>query len=1122
MDDLLKFLARLGLDQYSTVLASNDVDLTTLPFLTDADFASLGLSLGHRRRLMAAVKEFDGSHKPVAMEKVAVTSNTGGDQAERRQLTVMFCDLVGSTKLSAELDPEDLRLIMQQYQEAASNVIKSYDGYVAKLLGDGILVYFGFPKANENDCERAVRAGLDVVEAVNQIQMMTANATRSLKVRIGIATGLVIVGEMSGANVVEAHAVVGETPNLAARLQSIAQPGSIVISAESKDLVGAIFEYEDLGPRSIAGFEVPVRAWRVLREARAANRFHVLRSARMTELIGRDEQLDILRRRWQVAQQGSGAVVLISGEPGIGKSRLFQALRSEIAIDASSCLEYQCSQFHVDKAFAPVIGHLEHAAGFLFDDSSDVRASKLESILLEPERDCEILTGLLRIPGRRQISEIEPDPELRKERVLDTLMHEVELKIAQGPLLIAIEDLHWVDASTMEFINRLVEASATSSLFLIITTRPNFNAPWIAQSHVSFIMLNRLDPRGIRALILATTGGKTLPESVVEQIEFRTDGIPLFVEELTRSVVQSGAFEEQADRLVLAGTLPQNAIPATLQEALTARLDRMPAIKDTAQLGAVIGKQFSYRLISTVTLSNEPQLRAALAKLEAEGILSRRGSGSAEIYEFRHALIQEAAYTSLLKSTRAELHERIARSLLGNMSDEGASDPAMVAHHLTEAGMIDEAVDHWIAAGELSVETSGYVEALSNFSTAIGLLKQLPFGPPRHEREIAALLTAGPCQVQVLGPASDEMLETYSTAVELCKKYGTLEQRFKALWGLWFYRFMLGDVPKMRDLAEQLIPLAHDLGDPSLVLEGHHCEWAALSLLGNLDGALESTKEGIRRYRAEEHHWMTFQYGGHDPGLCARSLNALNLCLLGYPDQAKAVADDAIERAISLNHAYSLLETLFCALVVMMLRRDHSEVRVLAERLIALADAGRLPPQARALANGFLGWVETETGNATEGLASMKSSVADWQRFWGAWAFPLDTAYAFALAQQGHPDEALRIIDASIEAGGDSGGNWWDAEFLRVRGNTLLVRNPQDHAEARTFLTDACNLAQSKNSRLFQLRAACDLAHVYLDSGDAVAAHDLLTPVLAWFTEGHELPDYTDAMAELERIDLQQ
>ncbi len=1121
MDDILELLARLGLERYSSAFESNDVDLATLPYLTDDDLASLGLSLGHRRKLMAAIKELSGSPKSIASNEFSVASTTRVDKAERRQLTVMFCDLVGSTKLSAELDPEDLRFIMRQYQEAASNSIKAHDGFVAKLLGDGILVYFGFPKAKENDCERAVRAGLEVIEAVNQIRTNT-NTIRSLQVRIGIATGLVVVGEMAGAEAIEAHAVVGETPNLAARLQSIADPGAVIVSSETKDLVGAIFEYKDLGSKSIAGFERPVHAWQVVREAWANSRFDVLRGAYMTALIGRDEQVEILGRRWAAAKNGSGGVVMISGEPGIGKSRLVQALRSEVANDASNCLQYQCSQFSIDTAFAPIVGHLEHAAGFTHDDSSDIRVAKLEAALLEPELGSKILTGLLRIPGRRQISEIEPDPELRKERVLKALIHEIELHIARGPVLMLIEDLHWADASTKEFIDRLVEVCVGRPLLLVITTRPNFNAPWIAQSHVSFVMLNRLDAKGMRALILATTKGKMLPQSVIKQIELRTDGIPLFVEELTRSVLQAGILEEGADRFVLAGALPQQAIPATLHETLTAKLDRMPASKDTAQLGAVIGRQFSYRLISAVSSKEEQSLAAALSDLEAEGILSRRGSGSSAIYEFRHALIQEAAYASLLKSRRAELHERIARCLLGDMPGESASDPATVAHHLTEAGKFDEAVDYWLAAGELSTETSGYIEALSNFSVALRLLQQLPSGTTRHEREIATLLLAGPCQVQALGPASDDVFETYSTAVALCENYGTLEQRFKALWGLWFYRFMVGDVSKMHDLAERLIPLAQDLGDPCLVLEGHHCEWAALSLLGDLDGALQSTKEGIRRYRAEDHHWMTFHYGGHDPGLCARNLNAVNLCLLGYPDQAKVVSDDAVERAIALDHAYTLLEGLFCALIVMMLRRDYSAVCAHARHLIELTEAGRLPSQAKALATGFLGWVQTETGNEAEGLSNMQSSVADWQSFWGAWCFPLDAAFALVLARQGHADEALEFIDTSRQAGGSTGGTWWEAEFLRVRGDTLLLRNPEDHDGVRESLTEALDVARTRNARLLELRAAHDLARLYEQGGDYSAAHDVLAPVVAWFAEGHDLPDYVNAKIELDRMNLRQ
>ena len=1112
MNDLKEFLENLGLGQYQSVFSKNDVDLPTLGHLTDQDLIELGLSLGHRRKLKAALSDLAPELEKALRDTSPLEFQNAG---ERRQLTVMFCDLVGSTQLSSQLDPEDLRKVMQQYHAAASQTIAGHGGYVAKLLGDGILAYFGFPNANENDCERAVRAGLAVIDAVGEIVPSAGDASKLLEVRVGIATGLVVIGELTGATVTDADAVIGETPNLAARLQSLADPGSVMISDETHELVGGVFEYRSIGQKHVAGFPKPVSVWRVLHEVRASNRFDLLRGQRMTDLVGRREETDLLRRRWASAQSGKGSVVVISGDAGIGKSRIAQALRENIAKDAPSRLQYQCSQFHIGTAFTPVIRHFEHAAGFAHDDSAGVRADKLNSLLGDGEN--EVIAALLRLRSARAIAEIEPDPELRRERVLEALIAHIERRSTAGPMLVIFEDLHWADDSTLEFINKLVEVAARLPILIVATTRPGLDVSWLGDPHVSFVMLNRLDHQGIRALIHAVTNGLSLPDDVLTQIEQRTDGVPLFVEELTRSILQSGLLEMREDRLVAAGELLPGAIPMTLQDTLTARLDRMSTAKETAQLGAVIGRRFSFSLIAAVSTAGPDALTAALKMLEDEGLLSKSGAGSDLAYEFRHALIRDAAYESLLKSTRAELHGRFARCLLRDFSELAETEPAIVAHHLTEAGLNDLAIDNWIAAGERSVETSGYVEALKNLAKALTLLRTAETDPSRKGREIAVLLAMGPCQVQVLGPASDEMLETYATAVHLCEKHGTLEQRFKALWGLWFYHFMLGDVLRMRDLADQLIPLARELGDEALELEGHHCEWAALSLLGDLEGALTSTEIGIEKYRQDQHHWMTFHYGGHDPGLCAHSLNAVNLCLLGYPDRAKTVMSDALNFADRLNHSYSLLETKFCALTVMLLCSDHAGIRQHAGELIELTDANRLPSEARALANGFLGWVQTETGEVASGLSLMKASVSDWQAFWGAWCFPLDAAYAAALTDQGECEAALGILDAATEVGGSTGGHWWDAEFLRVRGKALLGLQSSDTSEVRTSLDAALAAARKREARLFELRAATDLANLILDEGDASAAKVLLEPVVQSMPQGHDLLDIIVAHKTLGR-----
>lgn len=1107
--DLAEFLDRLSLGQYASAFAENDVDFETLHHLTDEDLVSLGLSLGHRRKLNAALRAH--SESPLA-ETAATKAAANEERAEHRQLTVMFCDLVGSTNLSARLDPEDLRNLMQQYHNVASRAIVAHGGHVAKLLGDGILAYFGFPDANENDCERAVRAAQKVVADVDTIVPGTADVTEKVQVRIGIATGRVVIGEMTGASITEFDSVVGKTPNLAARLQSLARPGTILVSAETRTLVGDVFNYEALGPQNIAGFPEPLPVWRVLQERLASNRFDLLHGPNITDLVGRAEEVDLLERRWASVQNGAGSVVFIKGDAGMGKSRLLQSLRRDIVGDGATHLQFQCSQFQRGTAFAPVVSHLEHVAGFTHDDSPESRVSRFKSAFGEDQN--EILAALLRLQDARTMSEIEPDPELRRERILAHLMELIERRTSSGPLLIVVEDLHWSDDSTLEFVNRLVDAASKLPVLLVLTTRPGIETAWLDDPHVSFIMLKRLDRAAVQALIHAVAGGRALPTDVRDQIEQRTDGVPLFVEELTRSILSSGLLKQEGDQFIAAGPVSPQAIPMTLQETLTARLDRLSAVRDIAQLGAVIGRRFQVDLISDVCAIEEDELLSALTTLEQEGLLSRRGSGTDAVYEFRHALIREAAYESLLRSRREEIHERIARHLMEHIAND---DPAMIAHHMTEAGLHTEAIDHWIAAGDLSIETAGFVEALSNYSNALTQLRKIPPDDKRYAKEIDVLLALGPCQVQVLGPASKEMYVTYATAVQLSEDHGLPEQHFKALWGLWFHYFMLGAVPKMHELANQLIPLARETGDEALELEGHHCEWAALSLLGDFSSALSSTEKGIRAYNQDKHHWMTFHYGGHDPGLCAHSLKAVNLCVLGYPDQAKVVAEQAIGNAMRLNHSYSVLETLFCSLIVMMLRSEYDAIKLYAPRLIELTDAQRLPPEARALANGFIGWVETETGDEAEGLALMGKSIGGWQAFWGAWCFPLDAAYALALARKGDIDAALQIVDGASEVGGTTGGHWWDAEFHRVRGNILLLSDAANLGAAEASFSNALKAAKDRRALFFEMRAATDLARLRLEQGEAQAARELLVPVLNSLSEGRALPDFLNASKLLDR-----
>lgn len=1112
---------------YAQAFAENEVDAEVLPSLTADDLRDLGVSLvGHRRKLLDAIATLqrDGAHA-VQGGGSRESKDHGPPRvdAERRHLTLMFCDLVGSTTLSARLDPEDWREVLQKYLDVSTAAIRRFNGFVAKYQGDGILAYFGYPQAHEDDVERAVRAALDVVTEVKGLKGTVGGKTNvELSVRIGVATGLVVVGDMIGEEASERSAVVGETPNLAARLQAVAEPDSVVISPSTHELAGAVFEYDDIGEHDLAGIDGPVRVWKVLREALAASRFDVTRGSTLTPLIGREEELSILTGRWGMTKSGEGQVVLIAGEAGIGKSRLVQVIRERISTEEHGQLLYQCSQFHINRAFYPITAQLERAASIESSDSTEKKATKLETLLGQSgsnsQSELPIFAALLSLPGGNRFSDIEPDPEQRKGRVLDALLHYLEALARMNPILCIFEDVHWIDASTMEFLSKIVERIQDMPVFVILTARPEFASPWTGLAHTTLMALSRMNPRSTAQLVASVLDGKLLPDDVLKQIVERTDGIPLFVEELTRTVLGMGLLEAKDDQYILTGPLPPLAIPTTLHDSLMARLDRLSMAREIAQLAAAIGRSFDYAVLADVSALEERALQDGLTELDAAGLVLRHGTPPDATYQFKHALIQEAAYQSLLKTTRMEFHRRIAESFETSFPDVPRTDPGLLAHHYTEAGLLDHAIPYWQSAGERAIETSAFVEGIENFSKGLELLKSLPETTRRVSQEITLGLALGVAQVQALGPASEEVERTYSRALELCDRKDTPEERFKALWGLWFVQFMRGNVPGMQAFADQLSPLAEELGNDALVLESHHVQWAGLSLMGELDMALQHTEEGIARYCVEEHHWLTFVYGGHDPGLCAQNLHAILLCLKGYPDQARRRSTAAVAQAEELGHPYTLLEGLFCGLIVGLLQADLEALERNAGVLNTLARDGKLPAEAAGLANGFLGWAMAEKGQSKDGLELMRNSAETWQSFWGPWCFPLDAAFAAVLCRAGHGDEALHIVDQAVLAVEEGGGHWWDAEFYRVRGEALWRQGQSARNEAEACFVKAMEYAGAQNAMFLKLRAARSLAEHKIDDGEDEQAGALLRPVYDWFTEGFDMPDMVASKALLERL----
>jgi class 3 adenylate cyclase len=645
------------------------------------------------------------------------------DAAERRQVTVMFSDLVGSTALSARMDPEDLREVISAYQKCVADTVRRFGGFVAKYLGDGVLVYFGYPQAHEDDAERAVRAGLELIAAVAGLKTRAA-----LQTRVGIATGLVIVGDLIGSGAAQEQAIVGETPNLAARLQGIAEPNTVVIAEGTRRLLGNLFELQDLGAKDLKGVAGPVRAWAALRASSAEGRFEALHASGLTALVGRDEELDLLLRRWSRAKTGEGQVVLLSGEAGIGKSRLTAALLERLAAEPHTRLRYFCSPQHTDSAFYPIISQMERAAGLAHDDTPQRKLDKLDAVLAQsftPRQDAALFAEMLSLPNDGRYPVLELIPEQRRQRTLDAFAAQLAGLARQQPVLMIVEDAHWVDPTSLEVFGRTVDRIKALRVLLIVTFRPEFNAPWAGRSHVTSLALNRLGEREAAAIIARLVGNKELPADVMAEIVERTDGIPLFVEEMTKAVLEAES-EGEGRRTAAAVPSPALAVPASLHASLMARLDRLGSAKEVAQIGAAIGREFFHALLAAVVRKPEVELNSALDRLITAGLLFRQGVPPHATYLFKHALVQDAAYGTLLREPRRELHARIAEALESQFAEIAENRPELLARHCTEAGLIEKAAVLWCKAGQWSLDRSALVEAAEQLTRALAHIETLP------------------------------------------------------------------------------------------------------------------------------------------------------------------------------------------------------------------------------------------------------------------------------------------------------------------------------------------------------------------------------------------------------------
>jgi class 3 adenylate cyclase/predicted ATPase len=1122
--DVGGWLRRLGLEQYEASFRENKIDDTVLPRLTAEDLKDLGVEfVGDRRKLLdaiAALPEASAPTPPLSDAPLAI-DKAAKDTAERRQVTVMFSDLVGSTALSARMDPEDLREVISSYQKCVAETVRRCGGFVAKYMGDGVLVYFGYPQAHEDDAEQAVRAGLELIGVVGALM---PNAP--LQTRVGIATGLVVVGDLTGSGEAQERGIVGETPTLAARLQGIAEPNMVVIAEGTRRLLGNLFEFEDLGAKDLKGIAGPVRAWAALRASSAEGRFEALHTAGLTALVGREEELDLLLRRWSKAKSGEGQVVLLSGEAGIGKSRLTAALLERLSGEAHTRLRYFCSPQHTDSAFYPIIGQMERAAGLAHDDKPQAKLNKLDAVLAQTStstEDAALFAEVLSLPNDGRYRALELAPEQRRQRTLEALTSQLAGLARQRPVLIIFEDAHWVDPTSLEVFGRIVDRIKTLPVLLIVTFRPEFDAPWVGQSHVTSLTLNRLGEREAAAIIARLAGSKALPADVLAEIVERTDGIPLFVEEMTKAVLEAES-EGAARRTAAAVPSPALAVPASLHASLMARLDRLGPAKEVAQIGSAIGREFSHALLAAVARKPEAELGSALDRLIRAGLLSRQGVPPQASYLFKHALVQDAAYGTLLREPRRALHARIAEAIGGQFAETAESRPEILAHHCTEAGLIEKAAGLWGKAGHRSLDRSALAEAAAQFMRALEQIATLPGTPALRREEIKLQVELANALMHTKGYAAPETKAALEWARQLIEQAEALGEPpedplllFSVLYGFWVANFNAFEGDVVRELAVQFLALAekHKAKVPRMI--GHRLMGNSLLYSGDIAEGRTHLDRAIALYDPAEHRPLATRFGQdmRVTTLCHRSWA---LWFLGYPDAALADSDQALSDAREIGQAATLMHALNFTSGTHIRCGDYAMAKTQINELVALADEkGALIWKAWGMMNE--GSVLALTGRASDAIEMLISGIAAHRTTGSAIWLPLYLPrLARAHAELGQFEEAWRCIGEAMTAVETAKEKWCEAEVHRVAGEIALKSPEPDVAKAQAYFERALSVARAQEAKSWELRAATSLARLWRDQGKRQQARELLAPVYDWFTEGFDTLDLKEAKTLLDKL----
>ncbi len=1110
MQTFQDWLQQIGLSRYAQEFSQHAIDFDVLPTLSEGDLRELGLALGDRRRLLQAVGALATGGNPVPG-----TSEPWPAAEERRQLTVMFCDLAGSTELASRLDPEQLRDVMQAYQRSCTEVIRRYEGHVAQYLGDGLMVYFGWPRAHEDDPVRAIRAGLEVVEAVSQLAF--AEPTR---VRVGIHTGLVVVGDTGRGDASVPKAAVGDTPNIAARLQALADPGSVVVSERSQALAGGLFEYLDLGPCSLKGVAQPMRIAKVLASRKADSRFEAARKDMvLTPLVGREEEIEMLLRFWQEARSGHGQVVLVGGEPGVGKSRLALELRERLVPGSCTQLRYQCSPYHVNSALYPVIDHFERAAGFARDDTPEHKLGKLHDLLAQSgSQGGEALPLFASMLSLSATGYPLPrlSPQKQKEKTLQALVDQIAALALRQPVLMICEDVHWIDATTQDALDLLVPRLQSMRVLLLVTHRPEYAPRWAQYPHSRCIGLTRLGRREAAELVTQVTGARHLPAEVIKQIVDHTDGVPLFVEELTKSIIESKLLREEGDHYVLDIPLPALAVPTTLRDSLIARLDRLTPVRELAQIGACIGREFSYELLAKIAPLRGAALDEALEQLTDAGLLFVRGTPPGATYTFKHALVQDAAYDSLLKSKRAQLHAKIARLLETEFTDQVKTAPEILAHHYTHAGNTAAAIPLWRNAGLLAAGRVALREAIGHFQKALALIESLPPSPERDLLELSVREPLNGTWIGLRGWPAREVGTNAAAILDVANRQGTPKSLLIGLWGMWTNTLTQGRLAESLQWAHRLPKEGGQADDVDLVIFGHVAAMVSNLWLGQLMPAREHGERVLALYDPQRaRRWL--ELTGQDLKTLTGVWSAHWTWMLGFPDEAVTKSDEKDAHARSIGHAFDLGWALTFGAYAFDYRGETQPLLARVQEADNLARDQSITFLSQVMVPYLTGLAKLRAGQATESIEHLRVAIASWNAVGGHLGIPYaKAALAEALGAQGDVDSALKLIEEALVQIERPG--WQErvhlAEILRLKGKMLIQVGR--HEEAEAALRSSIEWARAQHAKSWELRSATTLAEVLANRGEHGEARALLEPVYGWFTEGFDTRDLKQAKALLD------